>query len=132
MADGGGGERRGDVAASDAVVESGATPIVANKLQAVTSVAVLSALGMGAGYARDAAVAAWFGASAVTDAFFVATIIPTAIAAVAISGTLAPALLPVFADSLRTPRDAWALADSVLTVAAGALLALSAAAAIAA
>src|SRR5215831_5514134 len=103
-----------------------------DRLSAVDAVAVLSALGMAAGYARDSAVAAVFGASAVTDAFFVATIVPTAIAAVAISGTLAPALLPVFADSLRTPRDAWALADSVLTVAAGALLALSAAAAIAA
>src|SRR5262245_17420436 len=115
MADGGGGERRGDVAASDAVVESGATPIVANKLQAVTSVAVLSALGMGVGYARDAAVAAWFGASAVTDAFFVATIIPTSIAAVAVSGTLAPALLPVFAG--RGIRDAWAMANVILTAA---------------
>lgn len=100
--------------------------------------AVFSALGMLAGYGRDAAVAAWFGASASTDAFFVATIIPMSIATVAISGTLAPALLPVLSGRIaasgpgsaaegapKPMRDVWAITDVVITVAIVGLLVLS-------
>jgi putative peptidoglycan lipid II flippase len=87
---------------------------------------MLSTLGIGLAHARDAGLAAIFGVSGVTDAFFVATIIPTAVATVAISGTLAPAVLPIFAQSSRrSPRQAWAIANVILTVSGIALLILA-------
>jgi putative peptidoglycan lipid II flippase len=58
-------------------------------------VALLAALGLGAGYARDAALAFAFGASAMTDAFFVATLIPNVLGTVLVAGALTPALIPV-------------------------------------
>src|SRR5436853_6352887 len=84
-------------------------------LRALTGVAFFSALGMLLGYARDASLAAVFGASALTDAFFVATIIPTIISTVVMSGALAPALLPVFRSHLRDRTRAWALANTLLS-----------------
>lgn len=83
-------------------------------LRALTGVALFSALGMLLGYARDASLAAVFGASALTDAFFVATIIPTIVATVVMSGALAPALLPVFRSRLEQRTQAWALANTLL------------------
>lgn len=83
-------------------------------LRALTGVAALAALGMLLGYARDASLAAVFGASAVTDAFFVATMIPTLVAAVLMSGALAPALLPVFRSRLEQRAQAWTLANTLL------------------
>jgi putative peptidoglycan lipid II flippase len=85
-------------------------------LRALTGVAFLSALGMLMGYARDASLAAVFGASARTDAFFVATILPTMVATVIMSGALAPALLPVFRARLATRERAWALANTLFTL----------------
>ena len=90
-------------------------------LRALTGVAVLSALGMLLGYARDASLAAVFGASALTDAFFVATIIPTMLATVIMSGALAPALLPVFRARLELRAQAWTLANTLLTWGGGIL-----------
>lgn len=84
-------------------------------LRALTGVAVLSALGMLMGYARDASLAAVFGASALTDAFFVATIIPTIVSTVVMSGALAPALLPVFSARLNARTEAWKLANTLLS-----------------
>lgn len=84
-------------------------------LHALTGVAVLSALGMLMGYARDASLAAVFGASALTDAFFVATIIPTIVSTVVMSGALAPALLPVFRARLDTRAEAWKLANTLVS-----------------
>lgn len=83
-------------------------------LRALTGVALFSALGMVLGYARDASLAAVFGASALTDAFFVATIIPTIVATVVMSGALAPALLPVFRSRLEQRTQAWKLANTLL------------------
>lgn len=84
-------------------------------LRAFTGVALFLALGMLLGYARDASLAAVFGASAFTDAFFVAVIIPTMLAAVVMSGALAPALLPVFGTQLQDRAQAWALANTLLS-----------------
>lgn len=84
-------------------------------LRALTGVALFSALGMLLGYARDATLAAVFGASALTDAFFVATIIPTIVSTVVMSGALAPSVLPVFRARLDKPAAAWALANTLLS-----------------
>ncbi len=84
-------------------------------LRALTGVAVLSAFGMLLGYARDASLAAVFGANVLTDAFFVATIIPTMLATVLMSGALAPALLPVFRSRLDHRAQAWTLANTLLS-----------------
>lgn len=90
-------------------------PPAIDPLHALTGVAFFSALGMLLGYARDASLAAVFGASALTDAFFVATIIPTIISTVVMSGALAPALLPVFRSQLQDRTRAWALANTLLS-----------------
>lgn len=94
-------------------------------LRALTGVAALAALGMALGYARDASLAAVFGASALTDAFFVATIIPAIVVAVSVSGALVPATLPVFGARLADRAQAWRLANALLTWSA-ALLTLAA------
>lgn len=95
--------------------DSKQTPPRIDPLRALTGVALFSALGMLLGYARDASLAAVFGASALTDAFFVATIIPTIVATVVMSGALAPALLPVFRSRLEQRAQAWALANTLLS-----------------
>lgn len=64
---------------------------------AASLVALLAALGMAAGYARDAGMAAIFGASATSDAFFIGTLIPTVLGTILITGALTPALIPVLA-----------------------------------
>jgi len=84
-------------------------------LRMLTGVAVLSACGMALGYARDASLAAVFGASAATDAFFVAAIIPTIAVTVLIAGALAPAALPVFGARLEQRAQAWRLANILLS-----------------
>lgn len=100
-------------------------------LAALTGVASLTALGMGLAYARDASLAAQFGASAATDAFFVATILPAIAATALMSGALAPALIPIFSELVHTPgRDAWATANTILTAAAIGLAALAGAIAV--
>ena len=88
-------------------------------------VALLAAVGMALGYARDAGLASIFGASGATDAFFIATIIPTIIVTVLMSGALAPALLPTLVgqDALHTEHD---LFNSLLTLVSVGLLGLCA------
>lgn len=83
-------------------------------LRALTGVAMFSALGMVFAYARDAVLAAVFGASALTDAFFVATIIPTIAATVLVSGALAPAVLPVFRTRISERAQMWNLANTLV------------------
>lgn len=100
-------------------------PHVLNPLRAVSGVALFAALGMVLGYARDAALAGMFGAAAVTDAFFVATLVPMLAATVVMSGALAPALLPVFTGALDRRPQAFALANAVLTCAGLALIGLT-------
>src|ERR1700675_549066 len=92
---------------------------------AASMVALLAAVGMALGYARDAGLASVFGASGATDAFFIATIIPTIIVTVLMSGALAPALLPILAGqgTLHTEHD---LFNSLLTLVSIGLLALCA------
>ncbi len=57
----------------------------------------LTALGYLMAYLRDAGLAALFGTSKVTDAFFAGTFPSMALYSVIISGSFVPALLPIFA-----------------------------------
>ena len=84
--------------------------------RSVTIVSLFAALGMLFGYARDAGLAAVFGASSATDAFFVASIIPIMLGRVILSGALAPAVLPVFTGLLGKRREAWHVANTILTL----------------
>ncbi|HEY6042829.1 MAG TPA: murein biosynthesis integral membrane protein MurJ [Anaerolineae bacterium] len=84
--------------------------------RSVTIVSLLAALGLFFGYARDAGLAAVFGASSATDAFFVATIIPIMLGRVILSGALTPAVLPVFTGLLEKKREAWDVANTILTL----------------
>src|SRR5258708_5559609 len=57
----------------------------------------LTALGYALAYLRDAGVAALFGASRATDAFFVGTFPAMVLYTVVIAGSFVPALMPVMA-----------------------------------
>jgi len=79
-------------------------------------VSFFAALGMLFGYARDAGIAAVFGASSATDAFFIATIIPIMLGRVILSGAFAPPIMPVFTALLAKTREAWHVANTILTL----------------
>lgn len=87
-----------------------------HQARSVTIISFFAALGMFFGYARDAGLAAVFGASSATDAFFVATIIPIMLGRIILSGALAPAVLPVFTGWLEKKREAWRVANTILTL----------------
>jgi len=78
-------------------------------------VTLFTAMGVILGYARDAIIAAWFGSSSATDAYFVAFMIPSTLNQVVITGTLVPAFLPVFVEYLNAGRhsEGWHIASSV-------------------
>lgn len=61
------------------------------------------------GYARDAVVAALFGATASADAFFVAFRIPNLLRRMFAEGSLSVAFIPVFSETLHTKGRAEAL-----------------------
>jgi len=67
------------------------------------------------GYVRDAAIAANFGASSATDAYFVAYMVPFTLHKVIISGTLVPAFLPVFVEYIGSSRtdEGWHVANTL-------------------
>ena len=85
------------------------------------------------GLARDAAVAAVFGAGAVTDAFFAAFRLPNTLRRFTAEGALTQAFVPAYAAARReNPKTASACAGEFLYLVASVLLILSAAAALAA
>jgi putative peptidoglycan lipid II flippase len=73
-----------------------------------SGIAFLAALGVVSGFVVDAAMAALFGASASTDAFFIAATIPFAVGSVLLASTN-QALVPLIAGWFRTSEDADAL-----------------------
>lgn len=56
------------------------------------------------GYARDLVLAAWYGASPRSDAFFVGSFVPLLVGQVVVLGSLVPAFLPVLADTTPPAR----------------------------
>src|SRR5438552_1393605 len=67
---------------------------------------VLTGVGYFLAYLRDAGVAALYGASPITDAFFVGTFLPATLYTVVIIGSLVPALLPVLSSlTVQSPRS---------------------------
>jgi putative peptidoglycan lipid II flippase len=83
--------------------------------RATVGVAGFVALNLALGYLRDVGIAAQFGSSDVTDAFFAGTFLPLLVQQVALVGSLIPALLPALAQVGRggAARDVWRLTAAV-------------------
>jgi putative peptidoglycan lipid II flippase len=76
------------------------------------------------GYVRDAALAANFGASTTTDAYFAAFFVPNTLYLILLSNSVAIVFLPIFVEAFRKDRDkAWKTASSLFNLS---LLVLSA------
>ncbi|MBI4673198.1 MAG: murein biosynthesis integral membrane protein MurJ [Chloroflexi bacterium] len=90
---------------------------------AVSVVALLGLVGMALGYARDAGIAAIYGASAVSDAFFIATLIPSIFGAAIMVGAVTPALIPLLARHDHQSTDKFF--NLLFTLAALVLLAVT-------
>jgi putative peptidoglycan lipid II flippase len=71
----------------------------------------LTAFGYGLAYLRDAGVAALFGASRATDAFFAGTFPAMLLYTIAIAGSFVPALIPLLAE--HAPTEAHGRAASL-------------------
>lgn len=71
-----------------------------------------------AGYARDVVIAYFFGASALTDAFWVAFRIPNLLRRLFAEGSLTISFIPVFTQYLETKNkeEAKKIADAVFTI----------------
>ncbi len=83
--------------------------------RATIGVAAFTGLNMALGYGRDVGIAAQFGSSDLTDAFFAGTFLPLLIYLVALTGSLVPAFLPTLAAEYRRGPGAqpWRLAAIV-------------------
>jgi putative peptidoglycan lipid II flippase len=70
------------------------------------------------GFLRDMTVALFFGAGAITDAFFVAFRIPNLLRRLLAEGSLTVAFIPVFTGYLesKSRKDAWELANAALGI----------------
>ncbi len=80
-------------------------------LSIVASLAVVSNL---LAYIRDASLAANYGASSVTDAYFAAFFVPNTLYLILISGSIANTFLPIFVEYLeKDTQEAWHIANSV-------------------
>jgi putative peptidoglycan lipid II flippase len=86
--------------------------------RATIGVAAFTGLNMALGYVRDVGIAAQFGSSDLTDAFFAGTFLPLLIYLVALTGSLIPAFLPTLAAEYRRGPGArpWRLAALVAGV----------------
>ena len=71
-----------------------------------------------AGYARDVVIAYFFGATALTDAFWVAFRIPNLLRRLFAEGSLTISFIPVFTQYLETKNkeEAKKVADAVFTI----------------
>jgi putative peptidoglycan lipid II flippase len=89
--------------------------------RATIGVAAFTGLNMALGYVRDVGIAAQFGSSDLTDAFFAGTFLPLLIYLVALTGSLIPAFLPTLAADYRRGPGAqpWRLAAIVAGVVTG-------------
>ena len=68
-----------------------------NLVKAVGAVTVISAIGKILGFAREAIIAAYFGASETADVFFVANMIPTLLYTV-IGITIYSGIIPIYME----------------------------------
>ncbi|HAV43474.1 TPA: murein biosynthesis integral membrane protein MurJ [bacterium] len=70
------------------------------------------------GFLRDILIAARFGAGAITDAFFVAFMIPNLLRDLLAEGALSVAFIPVFTEYLtvKGKREAWILASRIINL----------------
>ncbi|MBX5477272.1 MAG: murein biosynthesis integral membrane protein MurJ [Clostridia bacterium] len=94
----------------------GAAPPAPNRARATLWVTIGSALSKPLGYLRDAALAAVFGASATTDAFFIAQTIPQVLFATVAAG-LGTTFVPVYTQRRREagPEAAKRSTDAIFT-----------------
>ena len=86
-------------------------------IKSFSVVASLTLLSNVFGYMRDAALAAKFGATTVTDAYFAAFFIPNTLYLILLSGSISTAFVPIFIEYLQKDKeDAWHIANSIINV----------------
>lgn len=69
------------------------------------------------GYVRDAALAASFGASTTTDAYFAAFFVPNTLYLILLSNSVAIVFLPIFVESFQKDKDkAWETASALFNL----------------
>ena len=80
-------------------------------------VALLTLVASFLGYVRDAAMAARFGASIVTDAYFAAFFVPNTLSLILLSNSVAIVFLPIFVEAFqKDKRHAWKIASSLFNL----------------
>ncbi len=80
-------------------------------------VALLTLVSSFLGYIRDAVLAANFGASTVTDAFFAAFFVPNTLMLILLSNSVAIVFLPIFVEAFqKDKRHAWQVASSLFNL----------------
>lgn len=99
-------------------------------LRAASITAVLVGMGSLLGFGRDLLLARIFGASAASDAFLVAWMVPETAAPLLIEGAMAFLLVPLFSRALEQGDDVRQVVAETLPTLAAALMAISAAAAL--
>ena len=89
-----------------------------NLLKAAASVSVMTLLSRITGFVRDVLIAIFFGAGALTDAFFVAFRIPNLLRRMFAEGAFSQAFVPILAGYKQTdtPEQTRSLVDSVSTL----------------
>lgn len=86
-------------------------------LRSFSVVAGLTLIASFLGYVRDAALAASFGASTTTDAYFAAFFIPNTLYLILLSNSVAIVFLPIFVESFQKDRDqAWRTASALFNL----------------
>ena len=83
-----------------------------NLVKAVGAVTVISAIGKILGFAREAIIAAYFGASETADVFFVANMIPTLLYTV-IGITIYSGIIPIYMEEMKKSQKK---ADEMMSV----------------
>lgn len=88
-------------------------------VRAFSIVAAFTLLSNLLGYVRDAALAANFGMSTATDAYFAAFFVPNTLFLILIGGSVSAVFVPVFIECLGNDREeAWYVASCVFNVSA--------------
>ncbi len=88
-------------------------------IKSFSIVAILTLLSSVLGYIREATLAAQYGASAVTDAYFAAFFIPNTLYLILLSGSISTIFVPIFIEYLsKDDNEAWYVASSLFNVSA--------------
>lgn len=86
-------------------------------IRSFSVVAGLTLIASFLGYVRDAALAASFGASTTTDAYFAAFFVPNTLYLILLSNSVAIVFLPIFVESFQKDRDrAWRTASALFNL----------------